>query len=434
VEVETADDGTVRGVLRSERASRTGRKLQADHFRATLLLGEQPALDGLPAAFFFSEDPLAAGDIYSRFFHGPVFQVLQEAGAIAQQGLIADVQVDHAALGGVAGLLSAPLVLEAAFQGAGLHRMAVEGTMALPESIEEVQLLQVPEDGQPLGLMVQRREDSPGVYDVDVDGPSGAVLRLRGFRMIDTGPLDDGDRLEPPEGGWPVVVVARAVQRSGPADRARSELHPVELAEIAARGLPRRQRDRLAGRLAARRAVQALLGHGDWILRTAPSGAPVVDLPAPQEPRITVTHRDGQALAAACLQGQLGLDRERPQLRSPSFLATWLSPGERTWAGDDPWRQTAVWCVKEAVLKALGTGMAIDPRQVELVASRGRRVTVALRAEAAVRHRALGGGEWCVVLGEADGDVVAAATLVDRRVDARPAGREPLCCPRQQIA
>ena len=152
----------------------------------------------------------------------------------------------------------------------------------------------------------------------------------------------------------------------------------------------------------------------------------MVAAPLPRPPQVTLTHRDGAAFAAASDRGHLGIDRERPALRSAAFLATWFSETERSWAGADAWRQTAVWCVKEAVLKALGTGMALDPRQVSVATVRGCHVQVALGPDAAARHAALGGGAWCITLGSWEGDVVAAATLGWGDGVVEPAGSQPL--------
>ena len=64
----------------------------------------------------------------------------------------------------------------------------------------------------------------------------------------------------------------------------------------------------------------------------------------------------------------------------------------------DPAAVTAVWCVKEAVLKALGTGLRLDARLVEVVALRPFRAEVRLYGGAADRAAALG-GTLCVSVG-----------------------------------
>ena len=63
--------------------------------------------------------------IYQRFFHGPAFQVLDDTTGVTTDALSANGHVRHLSIAG--GLLTSPLVLEAAFQAAGLHRMMVYG-------------------------------------------------------------------------------------------------------------------------------------------------------------------------------------------------------------------------------------------------------------------------------------------------------------------
>ena len=59
-----------------------------------------------------------------------------------------------------------------------------------------------------------------------------------------------------------------------------------------------------------------------------------------------------------------------------------------------PRATTLAWASKEAVLKALGRGLDVDPRDVAItVEGAESRVHVALIGEAARQHQALGGGE-----------------------------------------
>ena len=412
--------------LSSRREGRGGRVLEAEHFRATIQLEHAPDVEPLPPAFFFADDPVERAAIYRRFFHGPGFQVLDEVGAIAANGLIADAVVDHSAIGD--GLLTRPLVLETAFQAAGLHRMAVEAEMALPESVEAVRWMGTAADGDRLGVIVQVRDD--GAYDVDIDGPSGAILRVRGFRMVVTGPLPEPDRFDVPDGGWPVVLKGAAVTpvKSDGAATARHPYAPLagvwadavgepvpgeEQAWLTARGRPRRVRDRLAGQAAARRAVRAATG---WpterfsLIRDA-EGSPQV-VAAGETVAVSLTHADGGALALAGRgAGRIGLDAEAVALRSPAFTRAWLTPHEQARDATSALAVTRAWCAKEAVLKALGTGLRIHPRCVEVHAVVGRRLEVRLHGDAADRCAALGGGRVLCTWSEKDGLVVVAASL-----------------------
>jgi hypothetical protein len=125
-------DGAVRCSLSSIRKARNNREIRTDHFSARVQLEAMPLLARLPSTFF-PEERVSRRDIYRRFFHGSRFQVLTSAEAVAAQGLLAEGAVEHAPI--AEGLLTDPLVLEAAFQAAGLHRMAIEGVMALPASL-----------------------------------------------------------------------------------------------------------------------------------------------------------------------------------------------------------------------------------------------------------------------------------------------------------
>ncbi len=405
VRAEPMEDGAVFCTLSTERTLRTGRQQVVESFQAEVLLDEAPPTEPLPPAFF-AEEGINRGAIYKRFFHGESFQVLRDAGAVASRNLLADAMVEHAFIAG--GLVSMPLVLEAAFQAAGLHRMALHGVMALPASIDHVVLERTIGDGEPLNVMVHEHGGGES-YDIDVDGPDGAVLRVRGFRMIETGPLPDGDRIPAPEGGWPRTVIARAT-----GGRVRN-LTGAERASIEARGTARRQRDRLAGREAAKLAVGGLTGWTTqgFTVDSLPSGRPVLVPGAGcggPVPELTVTHTDGQGLAAAVYGGLPGVDRERIEDRGPAFVSTWLTLGEARLCGGDARRVTAVWTVKEAVLKALGRGMALDPRQAEVTVLGWRRARVRLHGDVAARAAELG-GRLAVSLRHEQTAVVATALL-----------------------
>ena len=105
----------------------------------------------------------------------------------------------------------------------------------------------------------------------------------------------------------------------------------------------------------------------------------------------------------------MGLDRECIEARSPAFLRTWYLPAEVALVGADPVAQTVAWTVKEAVLKLLGTGMALSPLRVEVVALRPRSAEVRLHGEAAERAAELGLGPVFVGVQVHDGVAVATA-------------------------
>ena len=249
--------------------------------------------------------------------------------------------MNHKAIGD--GLETRPLILEAAFQAAGLHSMVVEGRMALPKSIQRVQVLGSVSDGQELDLVVHRRGN---LYDVDVDSTNGPVLRLRGFEMIETGPLPEGDQFKAPSGGWPegaVVRIGASASGSGP----RGWLPAEEVAEITRRGSSKRQRDRRMGRLAGRKAVSQLTGWAshDFRIRSLDTGQPVVEMlfskqEAHSEVAVSISHGPLGAVGYAVHHGFPGIDIERVEIRSPSFARTWFTEGEAALSNGDARVQT----------------------------------------------------------------------------------------------
>ncbi len=411
VEAEPGRDGEARCRLVSERVLRTGRTRRTEHFSATLCFAPTAAVDSLPSAFLPDEEVQPEG-IYRRFFHGPRFQVLTGVFGAAQDGLIAEGKVRHADI--ATPMLTAPLVLEAAFQAAGLHRMMVAHQMGLPLEIEELQLLGTPGDDESLSLLVQHDD---GSYHIDVDGLEGPLLRVRGFRLIDRGPVPPKDRFPEPEGGRPACFPARPLRRlatrtataeAREGDDVDAWLDADELRELQARGTDRRIRDRVAGRVAAKRALHQLTGVAPSAvrIRRAPSGEPLADVPGHPQARVSVSHRDGHAIAVAVDIGRIGVDLEGVEARPASFARTWFDSSEQALVGTDPLRQTIAWCAKEAVLKALGTGMALSPHGVRVTHIAHDVVNVELVGDAADHHQALGGGALAVRWAAVNGDEV----------------------------
>jgi NAD(P)-dependent dehydrogenase (short-subunit alcohol dehydrogenase family)/phosphopantetheinyl transferase (holo-ACP synthase) len=403
----TPEKGGVRASLSSSRTTRTGRVIETDHFSASIRweMAEQTPLPamGMP------DHQVSAEEIYQRFFHGPIFQVLSSSSAVTGDALLADGAVRHTAIAG--GMLTIPLVLEAAFQAAGLHRMMVDGVMALPQAIDFVSVLGSVQDDESLRLTVRRDGDA---YDVDVVGDQGLVMSLRGFHMVEAGPLSPDNTFDPPEGGWSSAVIARVKASNGDAEKAEAMLTDAERAQIAARGNQKRQADRTLGRVAAKEAVTKLTGMdpAEFEITNLESGEPiVVSMDGRTMPQISISHREGEAIAVATPSGRAGIDLERVESRAASFSETWFLPSEQKFCGGDARRESQVWAIKEAVLKVLGTGMRLDPREVEVLSIESGQVDVRLWGSARSRHAALGGGEIAVDIEDEQTMVVAVAWM-----------------------
>jgi phosphopantetheine--protein transferase-like protein len=394
--------GRVRCSLHSERTVKTGNLLRTDHFEGTICLGKGSRVQALPPAFF-GDHSLSAEEIYSRFFHGPSFQVLTGARDVSTDGLLADGAVDHSAI--APGLLTDPLVLEAAFQAAGLHSLVVDGVLALPAAIEGLTVNRRFKPGTAIELTVRHRGE---VYDVDVVQSGKTIMSLRGFSMIQRGPLPEGERFTPPAEGWPQTSFGSATVAEG-----QPGLSPTEIAQLRARGTTKRQEERIAGRVAAKRAVQALTGAapGDIRIESLPSGAPQVRIAGQEGPKVSISHSEGVAIAIARRDGRIGVDLETIEERPASFAREWFTAGEQARYGHNPRALTAAWAAKESVLKALGTGMALHPREVEVVDLSERHLRVVLHGRAHAKHLELGGGDLALALSISGERVLVTAIL-----------------------
>ena len=126
------------------------------------------------------------------------------------------------------------------------------------------------------------------------------------------------------------------------------------------------------GRLAGRKAVAQLTGWAphEFRIRSLDSGQPVVEPVDSRHPTrsavsVSISHGPLGAVGYAVHGGFPGIDIERIEIRSPSFARTWFTEGEISISAGDARIQTQIWCAKEAVLKAFGTGMRLHPREIE---------------------------------------------------------------------
>jgi len=152
------------------------------HFTGRVRLAASPpasARDDTPtarAAVFAGHD-----DIYRVFFHGPAYQVIDEAwhangDAVARlAGGLPPGHVPQAAR-----TATEPRLAEACFQTAGLWEIGQTGRMALPAHADLISVLRRPEPG---GQLFAVAHPGPGGFDCRVVDTSGnVVVRVDGYR------------------------------------------------------------------------------------------------------------------------------------------------------------------------------------------------------------------------------------------------------------
>lgn len=171
-----------------------------------------------------------------------------------------------------------------------------------------------------------------------------------------------------------------------------------ERSVLAALKLPKRRKDWLLGRWAAKKAVGSILegtGGGDPCPHLDPEAASTVEILAADNGRprvrlgahwpgatirISISHAGGVGFAIAAVGGaDVGCDVEVLEPRSGAFVSDYLTPGESAIVRAAA-RQDAIlmanlaWSAKESALKVLGQGLRMDTREVEVELPPARRL------------------------------------------------------------
>jgi len=142
----------------------------------------------------------------------------------------------------------------------------------------------------------------------------------------------------------------------------------------------KRRGDWRLGRWVAKKAVARAAG-APWLpdasieILSTPGGRPAsrVHHPGPW-PQVTLSlsHSGGTGFAAA-LRGpaRLGCDVEQVADRSDAFVTDYFTEEEAGWirstAREHALRANLLWSAKESALKAMGEGLRLDPRGVQVV-------------------------------------------------------------------
>ena len=159
-------------------------------------------------------------------------------------------------------------------------------------------------------------------------------------------------------------------------------LAPEERAWLERFTAERRQRDWLLGRWTAKRLLQQVVEQhcgfdvplDTIVIKTAENDAPFTDFREPYTGRqfsLSISHSQDYALCAV-VEGKsvpVGADLEWIEPRDDGFIENFFTEDEcelvhRRVRRLHDLHVTAIWSAKEAVLKAAGLGMRVDPRSV----------------------------------------------------------------------
>lgn len=224
----------------------------------------------------------------------------------------------------------------------------------------------------------------------------------------------------------PIPVLQEWADLSGP--KLREILCEEEEAAYRALPTPKRRRDWLAGRVAAKRLIGAELSKigGHYLdsqikVFNRPSGQPDWSvevsqaLPLPRWP-ISISHSSSIAACALNTQeGAVGMDIESVEERNPAWLEIAFHPSELSpEVRKDPALQTRLWTTKEAVLKLLGLGLRVDLWDVRCAAGAGGQVEAKLYGLSQHQYRQMGSPQIYLSTWHLSDSIVTVAYTLER--------------------
>ncbi|MFZ0806085.1 MAG: polyketide synthase dehydratase domain-containing protein, partial [Candidatus Sulfotelmatobacter sp.] len=169
------------------------------HFTARVRLAKGPVPAKVASAFVApSTDGIQAADIYRIYFHGPAYQVLDEAwwDGTRAIGLFANaLPPNHHP--SERPTLMAPRLIEFCFQTAGIWELGAESRMGLPQHLLEVSLLREPSLAAGRLYAVVTRGTVEGTFNAEVlDKKGNCYLHLTGYQTVALPDAIDAQRLE----------------------------------------------------------------------------------------------------------------------------------------------------------------------------------------------------------------------------------------------
>jgi len=158
-------------------------------------------------------------------------------------------------------------------------------------------------------------------------------------------------------------------------------LSALELSQFQKFRFEKRRTDWRLGRWTAKQAVTAYLQveprsevlAAIEILPSAAGAPDVVICNQPAPIKLSLSHSNGRALCALTLAGiRLGCDIERVEPRTAGFVSDYFTSHEQSQIEQLPGsdRHTVItmfWSAKESALKALGEGLRLDTRSVNVI-------------------------------------------------------------------
>lgn len=183
------------------------------HFTARVRLTKQPLqmANVLPPGSQVGS-AVEAPDIYRLYFHGPAYQVVEQAwwdGKRIVALLAKNLPSNHHPAG--LPTLMAPRLIELCFQAAGLWEMCVQGRMGLPQHVDRVSLLRNSHLGNDRLYAAITPDPVRESFDAEVvDAVGNQYVQLSGYRTVALPNAIEPERLKALHALFPVEAVVAA--------------------------------------------------------------------------------------------------------------------------------------------------------------------------------------------------------------------------------
>ncbi len=169
------------------------------HFTARVRVGKQaPEAATGPVPRLSAEGIVNAAQIYRIYFHGPAYQVVEQAwwdGERIVGEMSHHLPQNHQPSDRPT--LMRPRMIELCFQTAGLWQMSAQGRMGLPWKVREISTSAAPKPNGEKVYAVVTPHPEDGTFDAEVvDSRGSRYLRLSGYRTVELPDKIDGEPLK----------------------------------------------------------------------------------------------------------------------------------------------------------------------------------------------------------------------------------------------
>ncbi|MCK5303952.1 MAG: polyketide synthase dehydratase domain-containing protein, partial [Candidatus Heimdallarchaeota archaeon] len=334
---------------------------------------------------------LSKNDIYSVFFHGPSFQVLEKLVELSNEKSVAKINLPGLKLFSDKKKKTQvePLIIEAALQTAGLYDYIINQSISLPSTIERLEFFSKKEPVYVVSEFISK-DNTHSYFNIEaIDEDGKIILRLDKLGLIHTQfPTDVSEEVL-----QKIAVIKEYWEMSSLLNDTKVKIIPIknviekfaQTPEEIIRYMKsqektafqkiknnKRKMEYLAGLIAAKELYSQIEKNpevfGKIEIRKTAKGQPYIyNLKDKKKSDlfISISHSENYALAAIGSK-PLGIDIEKIEDRNESFYKEAFTERERGTISNDKELGTVYWTIKEAVSKALGEGLNISLHDIEI--------------------------------------------------------------------